>query len=131
MSGSGKPPFGLLRAGGGQDRQGKALPAFPPRARQGGEEGPRRYTVQATAQARLDRDQLAKCLDAAGIDSMAYYPKLVHDYPCYHGNPQVAADETPRAALAAQQVLSLPVHPALTGADVSRIMSCVRESLEH
>ena len=88
------------------------------------------YTVQVTHQARVDRDQLAKCLDAAGIDAVAYYPKLVHDYPCYRGHPQVAADETPRAALAAQQVLSLPVHPALTGADLSRIVSCVRESLE-
>ena len=88
------------------------------------------YTVQVTPEARLDRDQLAKCLDAAGIDSMAYYPKLVHDYPCYQGHPQVADDQTPRAAAAAQQVLSLPVHPALTGADVSRIVSCVRESLE-
>jgi perosamine synthetase len=88
------------------------------------------YTVQVTSEARLDRDQLAKCLDAAGIDSLAYYPKLVHDHPCYRGHPQVAADETPRAATAAQQVLSLPVHPALTGADVSRIVSCVRESLE-
>lgn len=88
------------------------------------------YAVQVTAEARLDRDQLAKFLDAAGIDAVAYYPKLVHDYPCYRGHPQVVADETPRAALAAQQVLSLPVHPALTGADVSRIVSCVRESLE-
>ena len=49
------------------------------------------YTVQVTPEARLDRDQLAKCLDAAGIDSMAYYPRLVHDYPCYHGHPQVTA----------------------------------------
>jgi dTDP-4-amino-4,6-dideoxygalactose transaminase/acetyltransferase-like isoleucine patch superfamily enzyme len=88
------------------------------------------YTVQVTSEARLDRDQLAKCLDVAGIDAVAYYPKLVHDYPCYRGHPQVVADETPRAALAAQQVLSLPVHPALTGADLSMIVSCVRESLE-
>jgi dTDP-4-amino-4,6-dideoxygalactose transaminase len=35
------------------------------------------YNVQVTAQARLDRDQLAKCLDAVGIDAVAYYPKLV------------------------------------------------------
>ena len=78
----------------------------------------------------MDRDQLAKCLDAAGIDAVAYHPKLVHDYPCYRGYPQMGADETPRAALAAQQVLSLPVHPGLTGADISRILTCVRENLE-
>jgi dTDP-4-amino-4,6-dideoxygalactose transaminase len=41
-----------------------------------------------------------------------------------------AGDQTPRAELAAQQVLSLPVHPALAGADISRIVSCLREALE-
>jgi hypothetical protein len=81
-----------------------------------------------TPEARLDRDQLAICLDAAGIDAVAYYPKLVHDYPCYRGHPQVAADATSRAALGAQQVLSLPVHPGLTGADISRVVTCVRET---
>jgi dTDP-4-amino-4,6-dideoxygalactose transaminase/acetyltransferase-like isoleucine patch superfamily enzyme len=88
------------------------------------------YTVQVTAEARLDRDQLRKSLDAAGIDAVAYYPKLVHDYPCYRGLPQVAGDQTPRAEIAAQQVLSLPVHPALAGADITRIVSCLREALE-
>jgi len=52
------------------------------------------YIVQVTAQARLDRDQLAKCLDAAGIDAVAYYPKLVHDYPCYRGHPRWVRRET-------------------------------------
>ena len=88
------------------------------------------YTIQLTPEARLDRDQLAKCLDGAGIDAVAYYPKLVHDYPCYQGHPQVVCDDTSCAALATQRVLSLPVHPALTGADISRIVSCIRENLE-
>ncbi len=30
------------------------------------------YTVQVTPEARPDPDQLAKCLDAAGIDAVAY-----------------------------------------------------------
>ena len=38
------------------------------------------YTVQVTTEARVDRDQLRKYLDAAGIDSMAYYPRLADDY---------------------------------------------------
>jgi dTDP-4-amino-4,6-dideoxygalactose transaminase/acetyltransferase-like isoleucine patch superfamily enzyme len=88
------------------------------------------YTVRVTREARLDRDQLRKCLDAAGIDAVVYYPKLVHDYPSYQERPQVVCDETPLAALAAQQVLSLPVHPALTKADISRIVSCLRVALD-
>jgi dTDP-4-amino-4,6-dideoxygalactose transaminase len=41
----------------------------------------------------------------------------------------VARDETPRARRAAAEVLSLPVHPALTADDLGRVVSCVRASL--
>jgi dTDP-4-amino-4,6-dideoxygalactose transaminase len=87
------------------------------------------YTVQVTSDARIDRDQLCKSLAAEGIDSMAYYPRLVHDYECFRDHPQVVRDETPRALRAAAEVLSLPVHPALTAGDISRIVSCVRSAL--
>ncbi len=87
------------------------------------------YTIQVTPDARADRDQLRACLDAAGIDAVAYYPRLVHDYPCYRDHPQVARDDTPRAARAAREVLSLPVHPALAGGDIDRIVAAVRGAL--
>jgi len=87
------------------------------------------YTVQVTPDARLDRDQLQKCLDIAGIDSMAYYPRLVHHYACYLSHPQVGRDETPRAKRAAREVLSLPIHPSLTGKDIARIVTCMRDAL--
>jgi dTDP-4-amino-4,6-dideoxygalactose transaminase/acetyltransferase-like isoleucine patch superfamily enzyme len=88
------------------------------------------YTVQVTAGTGTDRDRLAKFLDAAGIDSRPYYPKLVHDYPCYQENPQVIRDETPRASLASREVLALPVHPSLSDEDIDRIVTCVREGLK-
>jgi dTDP-4-amino-4,6-dideoxygalactose transaminase/acetyltransferase-like isoleucine patch superfamily enzyme len=88
------------------------------------------YTVRVTRDARVDRDQLSKFLAAAGIDSMAYYPRLVHDYPCFHDHPQVVRDETPFARHAATEVLSLPVHPALTVGEIDRVVSCVRKVLD-
>ncbi len=87
------------------------------------------YTVRLTAEARMDRDQLSKWLEAANIDSRSYYPKLVHDYPCYANHPGVARDVTPQAGAAVGQVLSLPVHPALTDSDLSRIVDTMREAL--
>jgi dTDP-4-amino-4,6-dideoxygalactose transaminase/acetyltransferase-like isoleucine patch superfamily enzyme len=88
------------------------------------------YTVRVTVDARMDRDQLGKHLAAAGIDSMVYYPRLVHDYQCFRDHQQVIHDQTPRALRAAAEVLSLPVHPALTAGDIGRIVSCVREALD-
>ena len=87
------------------------------------------YTVQVTSDARLDRDELHKRLDIAGIDSMAYYPRLVHDYACYFGHPQVGQNETPRARRAAREVLSLPVHPGLTSKEITRIVTCMWDAL--
>jgi perosamine synthetase len=87
------------------------------------------YVVRVTADARMDRDQLGKCLDAAGIDSRPCYPALVHDYACYRDHPQVIADPTPRATRAVREVLALPVHPSLTDDDIDRIVSCVRTAL--
>jgi perosamine synthetase len=87
------------------------------------------YTVQVTAHSGIGREQLAKSLDAAGIDARPYYPRLVHDYPCYDRLPQVVRDETPRASRAAAEVLSLPVHPSLSEDDIDRIVSCVRETV--
>jgi dTDP-4-amino-4,6-dideoxygalactose transaminase/acetyltransferase-like isoleucine patch superfamily enzyme len=104
---------------------GLVLPAVPP----GRLHVWHQYVVQVTAAAPVDRDQLGKRLDAEGIDSRPYYPALVHDYPCYRGHPQVAADATPRAGRAVREVLALPVHPLLTPDDIDRIVSCVRASL--
>jgi len=87
------------------------------------------YTVRLTAGARLDRDRLAAFLGAALIEARPYYPRLVHDYPCYAGHPQVVPDDTPRARRAAGEVLSLPVHPALDDADLDRIIARVRAGL--
>jgi dTDP-4-amino-4,6-dideoxygalactose transaminase/acetyltransferase-like isoleucine patch superfamily enzyme len=88
------------------------------------------YTVRVTRDARMDRDQLGKHLAAVGVDSMVYYPRLVHDYPCFRDHPRLVHDQTPRAMRAVGEVLSLPVHPALTAADIDRIVSCVREALD-
>ena len=87
------------------------------------------YTVQLTADGRICRDELRSRLAACGIDSQPYYPRLVHEYACYRDHPQVVRDDTPEARNAASQVLSLPVHPALTPDDIDRILRCVREAM--
>jgi dTDP-4-amino-4,6-dideoxygalactose transaminase len=79
--------------------------------------------------AQTARDDLRDRLAARGIESRPYYPRLVHDHACYRHHPRVIPDETPQARQAVSQVLSLPVHPALTPNDIDRIVSAVQEAL--
>lgn len=87
------------------------------------------YTVRVTGDARLDRDGLAAALGAAGVGTGVYYPRLMHDYPSYTGHPQVRVSSTPRAAACAREVLSLPVHPWLTEAELDHVVTTVRTVL--
>ncbi|MDV6012366.1 DegT/DnrJ/EryC1/StrS family aminotransferase [Haloechinothrix sp. LS1_15] len=90
------------------------------------------YTVRLTGDATLTRDGLARALAERGVETGIHYPRLVFDHDCYRTHPRVAGtslDDVPVAAAAARQVLSLPVHHALTGEQVRVIVTAVREAL--
>lgn len=84
------------------------------------------YTVRVTAGAAVDRDELSVKLEELGIGSGIYYPKLVVDYPAYQGRDDVVIEEYPVARRVSSEVLSLPVHPALSADDLERIVEGVR-----
>lgn len=70
------------------------------------------YTVRCE-----DRSALRSWLDDAGVDTAVYYPTPIHQQP-----PYAAAESTcPHAERASEEVLSIPVHPALDTDDVERI----------
>ena len=70
------------------------------------------------------RDALRAYLRENGIDSEVYYPVPVHQQVFYTHQlgRQYSLPESERAA---REVLSLPVHPALTQADLDSIISAV------
>ena len=55
------------------------------------------YTVRVTPDAPVSREEFCARLTRAGVGHGIYYPKLMHDYPCYQANPRVILDDTPRA----------------------------------
>jgi dTDP-4-amino-4,6-dideoxygalactose transaminase len=87
------------------------------------------YTVLVTEDAAVDRDELAARLTERGIGNGVYYPRVVFDYDCYRRHPNVVAADVPVASRVADQVLSLPVHPRLSDADLDAIVGAVREVL--
>ena len=75
------------------------------------------YTVRCP-----DRDALRATLDERGVDTAVYYPTLIPDQPAYVGYDA----SVPTARRLAGEVVSLPVHPGLSEADVDRVAAAVR-----
>lgn len=73
------------------------------------------YTIRSD-----DRDRLSARLAAQGVPAQVYYPTPIHRLPSF--GLDLDLPETERAAA---EVLSLPVHPALTDADVDAIGQAV------
>jgi dTDP-4-amino-4,6-dideoxygalactose transaminase len=65
------------------------------------------------------RDALAAQLAAAGIGTMVHYPVPVHCQPAYGG--AAARGTLPVGERAADEVLSLPIYPELTDAEVDTV----------
>jgi len=69
------------------------------------------------------REELRQFLEARGIGTMIHYPKPPHlqdCYPAYHGH------DLPLATRLAGEVLSLPMSPDLTEAEVGEVIEAVR-----
>ena len=73
------------------------------------------------------RDRLSAGLTERGIGNRIYYPLPVHWQPYYRKLGYTCS--LPRAERACQEVLSLPVHPALTPEELARIVEGVNEVL--
>ena len=87
-------------------------PVDPPSVPDGLDHAFHQYTVRAS-----DRARLVAHLDDNGVDTGVYYPTPIHEQPAYGG----VDERYPVAERAADEVLSLPVHPGLTEADLAAV----------
>lgn len=71
------------------------------------------------------RDQIVKSLAAKGIPSSVHYPSPVHAQPVYAHLPS----HCPVAEHLASKVVSLPMHPFLTQAQVLEVCEAVKSSI--
>jgi perosamine synthetase len=83
------------------------------------------FTLRLTDEFPMTRDEFVAGLADAGVGSGIYYPKLVFDYDAYRNHPQVIVSDVPVASSVATQAVSIPVHTALSAADVNKIISAV------
>jgi perosamine synthetase len=75
------------------------------------------------------RDALRTYLNENGVGSEVYYPVPIHKQ-AFYVNDLGYNDSLPETELATTEVLSLPVHPALSPSDLETIVSAVNEFME-
>jgi perosamine synthetase len=94
-----------------------------PRAAPGAQHVYHQYTVRVLN----DRDALQRHLTASGVGSAVYYPTPIHALKPYWRASKAAsyARGLPETDRAAAQVLSLPVHPTLSPAELDRVVEVV------
>lgn len=76
----------------------------------------------------LGRDRLYQRLKDAGIHGRRYFYPLISDFPMYRGLPSARSDNLPVATKTAEQVLCLPIYPALELADQQRVIDIIRNA---
>jgi len=88
------------------------------------------YTVRVTPESGRTRQQVAEVLTERGVGCGVYYPRRVYDYPCYRGHPRVVPGISPTAERISSEVLSIPVHPRLSDADLDTVIAAVRGAFD-
>jgi len=88
------------------------------------------YTIRVTSGSGRTREEVADALTRRGVGWGVYYPRRVYDYPCYREHPRVLVGDSPVAERISKEVLSIPVHPRLSDADLDTIVSAVRGAFD-
>lgn len=83
------------------------------------------YTIQITNQ---NRDKVKEFLEERRITTAIFYPVPIHKQKAY---PEYNPLQFSVAEKASREVLSLPVHPALTAEDLEFISNSLKESLRY
>jgi len=77
------------------------------------------------------RDRFQADLKAAGIGTGIHYPMPVHLQPAYAGRVALGPSGCPETETASREILSLPMYPELSDADVETVCSALKTLLRH
>ena len=85
------------------------------------------YVVQLElGRLSIDRDRFIELLAERGIGTSVHYIPL-HLQPYWRDRYGLRPEQFPRATEAYRRVLSLPIYPAMSDAQVERVIATVRE----
>jgi dTDP-4-amino-4,6-dideoxygalactose transaminase len=71
-----------------------------------------------------ERDKLKSHLEAKGIETAIHYPYLLHEQPLFE---RAGQQPLPNAEQLVNQILSIPLYPQLTDAEVTMVARAIVE----
>lgn len=74
---------------------------------------------------KLSRDALYQKMHDAGVLARRYFYPLISDFPMYRGMPSAAHANLPVARKVAEQVICLPIYPALSSEHVDSVLELI------
>ena len=78
-----------------------------------------------------DRDRAQAALKENGIGTGIHYPAPVHLQPAYAGRVALGPGGCPETEVAAREILSLPLYPELTAAEVETVCGTLKALFRH
>jgi len=107
----------------------QGLPVIlPPQAPPGDRHAWHLYALRLSGDAPITRDRLIETLFAAGIGCSVHYIPL-HLQPYWRDRHALTPAMFPHSQQAYEQLLSLPIYPRMTDADVDRVVAALRAAL--
>lgn len=73
----------------------------------------------------MTRDELYFKMKEQGVLGRRYFYPLISDFATYRGLPSATKENLPVATEMAREVICLPMHHALNGEDIERILNCI------
>jgi dTDP-4-amino-4,6-dideoxygalactose transaminase len=83
------------------------------------------FPILVDEQYPISRDALYARLRGEGVFARRYFFPLISSFPMYRGLPSAASANLPVATRIAQQIICLPIYPAMSDDDVERVVACV------
>jgi dTDP-4-amino-4,6-dideoxygalactose transaminase len=104
----------------------RGTPLQPPHERAGATHV---YHLYVTRSAQRDRFQAL--LRDSGVGTGIHYPVPVHLQPAYAGRIALGGSRCQETEIAAREILSLPIYPELTDADVGAVVTALKGLFRH
>lgn len=102
---------------------------LPAHATEGSQHAWHLYVVRLTQAAPVSRENFIEEMGRLGVGCSVHFIPL-HLQPYWRESQRLLADDFPVATREFSRVVSLPLYPSMTDAQVDRVAACVRQALQ-